>query len=138
MLRELKNVTQIPGGQRRRWFIDDFFDLIVWFDDKDVISGFQLCYNKEIDERALTWKRQSSYTHHRVDDGEGKPDCKATPILVADGTFDYKVVSNLFKQESKDIDRPVAEFVLEKILQYETSNGRLTRCSHPQDGGQAS
>jgi hypothetical protein len=126
MLKELINVSQIPGEPRRRWFADDFFDLIVWYDDKNEISGFQLCYNKEKDERALTWRRQTLYTHHRVDDGETKPNRKATPILVADGMFDYNVIADRFKQESKNVEQAVSEFVSEKILQYGTSYGCIT------------
>ena len=123
MLKELNNVSQIQGESRRRWFADEFFDLIVWYDDKNEISGFQLCYNKEDDEHALTWKRKSSYTHHRVDDGESKPHRKATPVLVADGMFNHKVVAERFSRESKNIEQALSEFVSEKILQYEISDG---------------
>jgi hypothetical protein len=129
MLKELKHVSQIPGEPRRRWFADDYFDLIVWYDEKNELSGFQLCYNKEKDERAFTWKRHSTYTHHRVDDGETKPQRKATPILVTDGVFDYKAVADRFQQEGKNIEKTVYEFVLGKILQYESSSGRLTSSS---------
>ena len=123
MLKELKDVAQIPGEARRRWFADDFFDLIVWYDENDNVSGFQLCYDKEEDEHALTWQRKSSYTHHRVDDGESKPHRKATPILIADGMFNHKAVADRFNQESKNIERTLAEFVLEKIFQYEIKDG---------------
>ena len=122
MLKELIDVAQIPGERRRRWFTDDHFDLIVWFDEGDSISGFQLCYNKEADERALTWKRETLYTHHRVDDGEANTLRNATPILVADGTCDYLGVADRFMQENKIIDQAVADFVLKKILQYEISD----------------
>ena len=129
MLKELKHVSQISGEPRRRWFADDFFDLIVWYDDNNELSGFQLCYNRDKNERALTWRRHSTYTHHRVDDGETKPQRKATPILVADGTFDYKAVADRFNREGKNIERAVYKFVLDKMPQYDINNGHSTRSS---------
>ena len=30
----------------RRWFMDSYFDLIVWYDDRGNATGFQLCYDK--------------------------------------------------------------------------------------------
>ena len=42
MLRELKQVRQHKDEPRRRWFNDDYFDLIVWFSEKDSISGGNL------------------------------------------------------------------------------------------------
>lgn len=46
MLVELKDVRQIPNDGFRRWFTDEDFDLIVWYED-DKITGFQLCYDKK-------------------------------------------------------------------------------------------
>jgi hypothetical protein len=116
MLTELKDVTQIPGEAKRRWFTDEFFDLIVWYGRDDTISGFQLCYDKEVDERAFTWRATSS-THHRVDDGESKPTRKATPVLLPDGTFDHRTVADRFLIESKNLDSEIAGFVYEKIIE---------------------
>ena len=45
MLRELRDVRQVPGESRRRWFASDYFNLIVWYDDDDEparVSGFHL------------------------------------------------------------------------------------------------
>ena len=46
MLSEIKNARQVPGEGKRRWFRDDDFDLIIWYDDSDTVFGFQLCYDK--------------------------------------------------------------------------------------------
>ena len=56
-LHELKFVRQYEGEMLRRWFDDaeGFFDLIAWVDDNDVVSGFQLAYNVDGEERAITW-----------------------------------------------------------------------------------
>ena len=70
MLKEYKRVRQIKGEAQRRWFSDDFFDLIVWFDESKNIVGFQLCYDILKISRALTWHQDGGYSHNRVDDGE--------------------------------------------------------------------
>ena len=57
MLTEFKAVRQIPKDGFRRWFTDQDFDLFVWYEDesKTNIVGFQLCYNKRGNQKALTW-----------------------------------------------------------------------------------
>jgi hypothetical protein len=70
MLVEIRNTRQIEGEGFRRWFTDEFFDLIVWYDEKRTLVGFQLCYDKEGRERALTWTREHGFQHNRIDDGE--------------------------------------------------------------------
>ena len=117
MLTELGDVRQVEGEHRRRWFMDSFFDLIVWLDQGDAIVGFQLCYDKEGDQRALTWKAPDSYTHAAVDDGENRPGrYKATPILVADGAFDHTAIAERFRAESAAVDPAIAAFVYEKLV----------------------
>jgi len=119
MLRELHNVRQIEGEGRRRWFSDRFFDLIVWFSQDGAVAGFQLCYDKEGDQRAITWKSPGHYTHAGVDDGENRPArYKQTPILVADGAFDHAAIAGQFLRASEGIDRPIAELVYAKLRQY--------------------
>ena len=118
MLKENKNVSQIPGEGPRRWFFDEFFDLIVWYGSDGVISSFQLCYDKYHRERALTWKRGGAYQHHSVDPGEVAWGNKMTPILVADGVFDSGRVSKLFREKSTGIDPAVSETILDALAEY--------------------
>ena len=96
MLKELPEVRQVPEEPNRRWFSDDYFDLIVWLDHNGEITGFQLCYDIAGDEHALTWHEKTGFSHQRVDDGELQRPYKATPILVADGSFDYAAISQSF------------------------------------------
>ena len=119
MLREYEHVRQIEGEGRRRWFSDNFFDLVVWSDDAGTIIGFQLCYDSERDQRALTWRRDFGYTHHRVDDGEHRPGkVKATPVLVADGLFDQRAIAAKFASAASEISPLISRFVFEKLLKY--------------------
>jgi hypothetical protein len=123
MLTEYENVRQIRGEGHRRWFTDDFFDLIVWYTkpygDRSHITGFQLCYDRTGYERAFTWTRNHGYSHEKIDTGEsrfGGP--KSTPILVADGIFDSASVRKRFRETSRSIDPAIAELVLEKLAEY--------------------
>jgi hypothetical protein len=115
MLRELTDVRQVIKEPRRRWFADDYFDLIVWVGKKGEFIGFQLCYDKFGDEHALTWHQKTGFAHHRVDSGELQRPYKATPILVSDGSLDLVGIFNLFTERSRTIDQKVASFVLGKI-----------------------
>jgi hypothetical protein len=124
VLRETRNVRQIPGESPRRWFSDDFFDLIVWYSPRSDIEGFQLCYQKGRDEKALTWFKDAGFSHNRIDNGEGRPGRhKMTPILTPDGLFDKDHILGLFRKESTEIDFTIASFVSEKMMEYPTDHG---------------
>lgn len=119
MLAEIPKVKQIPGEPQRRWFMDNFFDLIVWLDEQSQIIGFQLCYDVSGNERALTWRRKVGFQHQRVDDGERHGmRFKGTPILVADGAFEGAHIAEVFRVQSLNIDSKIAEFMIEKLQQF--------------------
>ncbi len=119
MLREVSPVRQVANENPRRWFSSSDMDLTVWTGPDGDVSGFELCYDKEKDERALRWLRAAGFVHERVDDGEGRPGrFKGTPILVPDGTFDARAIAERFRNASSGIDRTVADFVYERLLAY--------------------
>lgn len=126
MLQEIAKVSQPSDKGRRQWFLDDFFDLIVWHDEEGKISGFQLCYEKgNNNERALTWQRTSGYSHNRIDDGEGRTyRQKMTPILIADGFFENKEIAERFRKESKETGAGIAQFIYEKLLQFPDTDNK--------------
>jgi hypothetical protein len=124
VLAEYRRVRQIKGESFRRWFNSRDLDLIVWFDPRGRISGFQLCYDQGSDQRALTWFRDKGYAHNRVDDGEDRPGgIKMTPILVADGVFERDRIVELFTAESAEIDPAVVELVGRKLREYPGPRG---------------
>ena len=119
MLKKIDTPDSAEGNLHRQWFTDETFDLFLWTDDKGIIRSFQLCYDKGRDERALTWKEPSTYYHQRVDDGENRPGkSKSTPILTADGIFNFRKVAERFKSESASIEPELSEFVYEKLLSF--------------------
>lgn len=119
MLKECHDVRQIEDETPRRWFSDEYFDLIVWHDDADDISAFQLCYDLARHPRALHWRREAGFAHYRVDDGENRPGkIKATPILTKNGVCDAMRVAERFREESQELEPRIAQFVYATLLTY--------------------
>jgi len=115
MLTEIRNARQVQGEGFRRWFTDDYFDLIVWYGADDSFVGFQLCYDKQSRERALTWTFDHGFRHNRIDSGETPGHFKMTPVIVADGTFSYGEVAQRFEKASAGVDPPLAHFISEAL-----------------------
>ncbi|MES2923835.1 MAG: hypothetical protein V4819_19935 [Verrucomicrobiota bacterium] len=105
----------------RRWFSDEYFDLIVWYESEDQIHGFQLCYDKTGRERALTWSRGRGFQHTAVDSGESMPTANRTPVLVADGAFPFEQVRREFTTRSSLLAAEIRELVLVHVRDYENS-----------------
>jgi hypothetical protein len=118
MLSEIRNPRQIEAEGFRRWFTDEYFDLIVWYNDDRRLIGFQLCYDKEERERALTWTLAHGFQHDRVDAGEVPGHSKMTPIIVADGAFNAAPVATRFREASASIEPAIASFVSERLSAY--------------------
>lgn len=124
MLKESFSCTY-PVKGNRRWFSDDFFDLIVWIGRNGALSGFQLCYDKFKKERALTWNDKNGFNHVRVDDGESNPSKNLTPILVPDGICPTQEIIDLFLERSVEIDPQLSSFVVDKLREYHNQRGEL-------------
>ncbi len=119
MLREEKNVRQIEGEPRRRWFADDYFDLIVWLEPDDSIRGFQLCYDREKKPRALTWTKQYGYKHTGIDNGEHAwGSSKSSPVLIEDGLFDVLSTGKRFEADAAEMPLKLAAFIIEKVKTF--------------------
>ena len=115
MLQELQ-VGQAPGELHRRWFRDDYFDLIVWY-ASDRIAGFQLCYDRLGHERAITWFPDRGFSHDRVDAGDDSPTKSLAPMLVpaARGSFAPAQIVLRFEAATISIDSTVRGFVLSRL-----------------------
>lgn len=128
MIAEIPYVKNIENEPRRRWFADDDFDLIVWYDLRDRIVGFQLCYDKQKNQRAFTWKDPGSLRHDRVDDGESHPgQYKSTPILISDGSFDAPRVTEQFRSRCALLDPSISSLVIEKLGEWRSPKPEIRR-----------
>ena len=120
MLSEIVDTRQIPDEGFRRWFTDEEMDLIVWYTrEGGEVTGFQLCYDKQKRERALTWTVEGGFQHEKVDDGEDQGYAhKGTPILVPDGEFRRERVLKEFEKESLEVDPRLRKLVIERLSGY--------------------
>lgn len=122
-LREIRNVRQIEGERRRRWFTSATMDLIVWIDETWAPVAFQLCYDKGTSERALTFSAEGALSHETVDDGESKQGLlKASPVLVAGGYFDPVRIKRLFDESSEGLPKPILSFVNATLTSFLPEN----------------
>ena len=121
-LREVTIVEQRDPALRRRWFENDYFDLFTWEDSTGALTKFQLCYDVELNERALVWERSVGTYHDGVDHGDG---AMVTPILVTDGKFDSGTVVPRFERDSASLPSELRDFVLAKMREHLLSQYRL-------------
>ncbi|MBN2735503.1 MAG: hypothetical protein JXR70_00890 [Spirochaetales bacterium] len=121
-LKEIKTVSQDEPGIHRRWFTDnDYWDLYVWTLDNGEVYGFQLCYDKDLDEKALTWIKDREFSHKTVNPGSYRDHSNrmGTPILVPDGYFHKNTVAERFLSDAKALEPWIQELVIEKIRLFE-------------------
>jgi len=109
---------RVSGDYDRRWLSDDYFDLIVWYTSSGAIHGFQLCYDKPLWERALTWISTKGFSHMQVDDGEQNAWNNQTPILTPDGAFPADMVVAEFRRRGAELPVELRDLVLHKIDEY--------------------
>ena len=117
MLKEHMGVSQHRDEGKRRWFRDDNFDLIVWYEDQKIV-GFQLCYDVGGNERAITWYATGSYSHARVDSGERPMGRKSSPVLEGGGFFDKERVLREFDEAAQKIDPEISRLVHDRLADY--------------------
>lgn len=121
MLREIRNIDQKRPGHTKRWFQDDYFDLIVWVDGERYIEEFQLCYGREtLGERVFEWRRGRGFQHLKRDEqyggslvGEGD-----TWGLQLDGTMPYASLKERFAAASADLPEILREFIDDKLDEF--------------------
>ena len=116
MLIEKKDVQQRPGESHRRWFSDEFFDLIVWWSETEEIILFQLSYDPDGVDGLLEWRRASGLSHFRVDTGGPLPARHArTPFLVPAPAPELGPLVDQFETVAAELDPALRDFVLSTL-----------------------
>lgn len=116
-MREIGSVRQDSERGYRRWFQDAYFDVFVWQDEAGRPIAFQLCYDREKAEGAISWSRESGFAHARVDAGAKQAKYGMSPILRPDGVPPFFRIYNRFVAAS-DWDPELHAFVTERLREY--------------------
>ena len=126
MLYEWDGIRQRPEEGHRTWYTDEAMDLIVWREHTDgPATGFQLCYDKDTQEKALSWYADGRVTHTRIDAGESRPGTfKGSPVLADDVTLDGRALARQFRDRSQQLDTEVRRLVLD-VLNNQSKSGEL-------------
>ncbi len=118
MFKEFIHVRQDKTGYRRL-FTEKYCDIYLWYTSEidKTLTGFQLVYNLDEDEKALTWTPKEGFSHLGVD-LQRRNQHPQTPILVADGLFEYVTLEQQLKQSYDEASDNDLKFALEKIISY--------------------
>ena len=117
MLHEIKNVRQEHGAGRRRWFESEGFELVVWLDRDERVTGFQLCYDLGRGEHALTWRAGTGFAHSSIDPGDESPFVNRTPILEPDGNPPWAELAYLFDERSDPLEPELRQLIHDKLTE---------------------
>jgi len=120
MLKEFKKVRQIDGEHFRKWFHDNYFNLIIWYDQTSEIIGFQLCYDIHQNEHAITWGFENGFRHELVDNGEQSVVKNMAPILIQDGKIPIDSVIENFAENNSEIDQDIFDYVMQRLKLIKT------------------
>ncbi len=121
MLREISSVRQtaadINNGVNKRWFSSTQLDLFIWQSfECDSIRAFQLSYDKQGRESAISWKENESAQFFEVDSGWEPGNYPKSPILLDQEQPDtealYALVNEKLSPALSGIDKQIADFIL--------------------------
>ncbi len=119
-LSENRSVRQRPEEGFRRWFVNEYFDIIIWYESRHTPpTGFQLCYDRHANERAFTWQRGKQSSHFVSDQPHGERSAwAATAILHGDaGPVPSDVLSRL-RNEQGELDGARLELIDRTAREY--------------------
>lgn len=110
--------SKLLAQKNYRWFQDEYFDLYVWYTAHQEISGFQLCYDRQHNEHAITWTERYQWTHCKIDAGEANPLYNQSPLLLNEGNFNPQAVTQAFVERSSALEPALKDFILNKLNHY--------------------
>lgn len=92
------------------WYCDDDWDLVVWVNADQSPRGFQICYDRDEEEKALTFAN-GEFSHELVDDGMDSPNTNHSPTLENKVPFNAKKILKEFESKSEFVEKIYFEYI---------------------------
>ncbi|MDX6766745.1 MAG: hypothetical protein SFU85_08135 [Candidatus Methylacidiphilales bacterium] len=110
MLRDAP-IRPVANDLPRKWLMDDYLELVVWYAPEGNAAGFELIYDRMNRPRSIRWLPGQEARHYAVDGGEDNPGKNRSPMLLADGAPDLPRIREEFSLRSRDLPQYLQEFV---------------------------
>jgi len=121
---ENKEVRQREDEGYRKWFLNSFFEVILWYQkNREDFIGFQFCYSRNNNERAFTWTDQFA-SNRMVSDTffEKGVSHMSTGVLKGEGGVIPEEIIEKFDSEAAILDASMKVFIIDKIRNYNLKN----------------
>ena len=102
----------------KSWTVDDYFDLVVWYEPTEEMFGFQLCYDRFGFYRAVTWTNTDGFSHASVHDNDSSMTCGQSPVLRQCENFPWRKVLREFTNRSARLDPAIRKLITNLITEY--------------------
>ncbi len=118
---EIPHVKQYEPGLSRRWFQNGYFDLFTWQDNSGNFHGFQLCYAKNGEQRAIRYSLDIGLRYEGVSQPEEKPGRAMTAIFVVDAAPKVALLQR-FEEDGAALPQDVFDFVSTQLRQADLAS----------------
>lgn len=93
------------------WYCDDNWDLVIWINSDQTPRGFQICYDKDDDEKALTFVH-GEFSHELVDEGNDNPHTNHSPVVGGgEIKFDGKAILKEFEKKGEFVEKIYFDYI---------------------------
>lgn len=106
MLRKLNS----KNSKDQIWYCDDDWDLVVWVNDDQSPRGFQICYDRDNEEKALTFAH-GEFSHELVDEGNDEPHTNHSPTLDHEVPLNAKKMLKEFEAKSEFMEKIYFDYI---------------------------
>lgn len=110
MLKKILN----SESKDKLWFCDNVFDVIIWINEDLTPRGFQICYDIDESEKAVSF-HDGKFHFDNVDSGTCDPNFNHSPILTTQTAADIKYIIDEIKPRMEFMEKIYGEYIISNL-----------------------